>query len=325
MLHNFDSVVIVRAAIAALFLRFSPVLYRFLSCNLNPKNTVASAKLTRVLGATYLLSACIANLLPQGCLGVVSTLASWIYLVPPMILFYTPVLVPSLVLPDAALVAYSETLAAVGGLTITEDLSVDSVAHWFPQEYIKGEHLPEHFRGVFWMDGNGGCKGSGCSDIASLAAGHWEPQNRVLTFPLYAPHTFSHHPACYGDVLRAVAWGWTYVFHFDETLEEANITLRVLGVDLPTGAMGSFHIRASGPAGDRGQTWDRPSWLGKKDGDPNHIYYLRRLVDQHGTVNHTAVHMFERAYTPSGASSAVQGYGATKGVCTHPNQVIRTK
>eukprot|EP00656_Telonema_subtile_P001700 TRINITY_DN10738_c0_g1_i3.p1 TRINITY_DN10738_c0_g1~~TRINITY_DN10738_c0_g1_i3.p1 ORF type:complete len:149 (+),score=24.62 TRINITY_DN10738_c0_g1_i3:93-539(+) len=132
--------------------------------------------------------------------------------------------------------------------------------------------------------------------------------------------TLSSSSAASDVYKRQLAWGWTYVFHFEESLEEADITLRVLGVDLPTGAMGSFHITASGPPEDTGQTWDRPSWLGKKGGEPNHIYYLRRLVDQHGTTNRTTLRMFQHAYKPSeSAGMQVQGYGATKGVCTHPS------
>merc|ERR1711934_211709 len=285
--------------------------------------TSAQSKVARWAAGVYLLSAVIANSNIEA--GLVSDAAKWTYLTPLMLGLYAPVLLPSLVLPEEYMSSYSRALAGLGGLQITESLSVDDLNDWFPEEYRRGEHLPPHFRGIYWMDGNGGCEGSGCSDIASLGKGAWDPKTRILNFPLYAPYTFSHHPSCYADILRAVSWHWTYVFHFDEALEEAEITLRVLGVDLPTGSMGSFRIKAIGPDGDRGKVWERPSWLGKTEGEPNHMYYLRRLVDQEGVMHNETISMFKKAYDCRGeVSEAEHGFGATDGICTHPNQVIRT-
>ena len=93
--------------------------------------------------------------------SVLSDAAKWTYLTPLMLGLYAPVLLPSLVLPEEYMSSYSRALAGLGGLQITESLSVDDLNDWFPEEYRRGEHLPPHFRGIYWMDGNGGCEGSG--------------------------------------------------------------------------------------------------------------------------------------------------------------------
>jgi hypothetical protein len=289
---------------------------------------VKLSKLLITFASIYVVFGLLAKEILPSPHPALTDLAAWGYLVPQLAFLYGPILIPSLILPAEAMRSYSVFLSKLGGVEVTSELDVKDVSTWFPKEYIAGAHLPEQFRGVFWMDGNGGCAGFGCSDIASLGAGDWDPAARTLAFPLYAPFSFSHHPYCAGDILRAVAWRWTYVFHFDETLMHADITLRVLGVSLPTGSMGAFEMHASGPERDPGQVWDRPTWKGKKEGPASHTYYLRRIVDQHGNVDEKVVSMFEKAYEPVVGEGlgldAVQGKGAAEGVCTHPNQVIRT-
>jgi len=260
-------------------------------------------------------------------MGFIRDAAVWVYVMPLATLTYViPTLLPSLVLPETALQVYFGELAKFAGMEITSGLAVGSVVDWFPDQIRQGAHLPAHFRGVYWMDGNGGCKGGGASDIASAGSGHWNPDTRLLVLPLYHPFTFSHHPANIGDVLRAWGLRWTYVFHFDESLAHADITLRVFGVDLPTGGLGSFEINASGPESDLGMKWDRPSWFGLRAEKADNIYFLRRLVDESGTVDQNVLDMFNQAYTPKvGEDESVQGFGATEGICTHPNQLIRTR
>ena len=284
----------------------------------------------QTLTLIWVAAAAVANLDTSKSLGVVHSTAVWIYVIPLSLVTYViPTMLPSLILPNSVLATYNYRLADLVGVEMTCGLSVDNLVEWWPEQNRRGEHLPAHFRGLYWMDGNGGCKGSGASDIASLGGGSWNTETRVLSLPLYDPWTFTHHPANAGDVVRAFGIGWTYVFHFDHTLQWADITLQIFGVDLPTGSLGSFEIKASGPKSDPGKTWDRPTWAGSHEaGAPaDHFYILRRLVNEKGQVDQQTVDMFRRAYNPKlNGNVTLQGYGASgeRGICTDANQLIRT-
>ena len=312
-------------------------------------------KTLRSLAIVFLLSGSIANLTNPGTFGraeIVRDISCAVYLLPIITFMYVPVIIPQLILPKGVTEPYFRVLGKVLGLTIEEDLTLDNIEQWMPEKIVKGEHLPKHFRGIFWLDGNGGCGGVGGSDIASLAAGDWNADAKVLYFPLYRAWTFSHHPSYYSDILRAYLFRWTYLFHFDEELKHAEITLQLFGVDVPTRSFGSFQFDAMGPPNDIGNLYRRPSWIGIKPEEgvePNDVYWLRRLVDANGKRDDKVFAMFENAYNDGTGKPTLNtkdaGHGASEwrefegkrkprggrilkaveiAKCTSRNQVFRT-
>ena len=295
-----------------------------------------SDKTLRCLAIVFLLSGSIANLTTPGTFGmleIVRDISCVAYLLPVITVVYAPIIIPELILPKGVAEPYFLYLGKVLGLTIEEDLTLDNIEQWMPENIVKGEHLPKHFRGIFWMDGNGGCGGAGGHDLASFAAGDWNADTRVLYYPLYRAWTFSHHPSYYSDILREYAFRWTYIFHFDEDLKHAEIKLQLLGVDISTGLIGSFQMDTMGPPNDIGNLYRRPSWFTflPADGDePNHVYWLRRLVDADGKRDDKVFAMIKKAYNDGTEKPTLNtkdaGHGASSeyALCTSRNQVYRT-
>jgi len=231
---------------------------------------------------------------PLGPLTPAVKIAQLLYLLPLMGLINLVLYVPQLLLPETIKTAYVHMWATILGIQYGV-FDSDSL-NWFqiPTPQIG---LPKALRGVFWMDGNG--IGNGYSDVGCVHGGDWDSLTNTLLFPLYQQWTFSHDPGSLGDIVRANMWRWTYVFHFNDKVDLADITLRLWGCDVPTkafpflGDLCTFRMTLQ-PDG----SWNRDTWgMKPPQGKPDHVYYLRYLMDEHGKVDEAQMEAFKAAMT----------------------------
>eukprot|EP00466_Bigelowiella_natans_P015225 jgi/Bigna1/126539/aug1.2_g1247 len=139
-----------------------------------------------------------------------------------------------------------------------------------------GRHLPEKFRGAYWMQGN-----PQPDDLVCLHTGTWDAKERHLKLYITGDDCWTWHDNAEGwkKAYMTAAVCLSYNFYFDEKLEHARIYPDLLfSTRLPLNLIADFNMHYLGEG-----HWDRET-VPKGNGEVGH-YYLRRLINPGGSVN----------------------------------------
>ena len=156
----------------------------------------------------------------------------------------------------------------------TEVWQVENLKNLLSGEKI--DDLPNILQGVFFMDGN-----PLPDDFIKFDGATWDSTNKILSLPVFAPLQWTFANSISGRLLlySAKLTRTTYEMHFDDSLQNAQITPIILGLRAPKWLVDFSLVQIENSS--NGITWDRKnSWLGGLF--DNFGYTLRKILDENG-------------------------------------------